>query len=135
MIRRHSEEEDSYLKDFKQGVNCLLSVADHCLSSENYVNVIVCDKQKRLQFLSMDQAITHCTKGIGRWEPACNDEGVEPDVVMASAGEAPEKRTPHHLSTSGGRVQGLWVTSTLAAGITGNLPKTRLFRHYGITSR
>jgi hypothetical protein len=68
----------------------------------------------------MDQAITHCTKGIGRWEPACNDEGVEPDVVMASAGEAPEKRTAHHLSTSGGRVQGLWVTSTVAAGITEN---------------
>jgi hypothetical protein len=45
MIRRHSEEEDSYLKDFKQGDICLLSVADHCLSSENYVNVIVCDKQ------------------------------------------------------------------------------------------
>jgi phosphoketolase len=49
MIRRHSEEEDSFLKDFKQGVNCLLSVADHCLSSENYVNVIVCDEQKHLQ--------------------------------------------------------------------------------------
>jgi len=70
-------------------VNCLLSVADHCLRSENYVNVIVCDKQKHLQFLDMDAAITHCTKGIGIWDWASNDEGGEPDVVMASAGDIP----------------------------------------------
>jgi xylulose-5-phosphate/fructose-6-phosphate phosphoketolase len=70
-------------------VNCLLSVADHCLRSENYVNVIVSDKQKHLQYLTMDQAIVHCTKGIGRWEPACNDQGSEPDLVMASAGDIP----------------------------------------------
>jgi len=68
-------------------VNCLLSVADHCLRSQNYVNVIVCDKQKHLQFLNMDDAITHCTKGIGIWDWASNDEGGEPDVVMASAGD------------------------------------------------
>jgi len=70
-------------------VNSLLSVADHCLRSENYVNVIVCDKQFHLQYLDMDAAITHCTKGIGTWDPACNDQGVEPDVVMASAGDIP----------------------------------------------
>jgi xylulose-5-phosphate/fructose-6-phosphate phosphoketolase len=70
-------------------VNTLLSVADHCLRSENYVNVIVCDKQLHLQYLTMDHAITHCTKGIGRWEPACNDQGTEPDVVFASAGDIP----------------------------------------------
>jgi xylulose-5-phosphate/fructose-6-phosphate phosphoketolase len=70
-------------------VNCLLSVADHCLRSQNYVNVIVCDKQKHLQYLSMEQAITHCTKGIGIWDWASNDEGGEPDVVMASAGDIP----------------------------------------------
>jgi xylulose-5-phosphate/fructose-6-phosphate phosphoketolase len=74
-------------------VNTLLSVADHCLRSENYVNVIVCDKQKHLQYLSMDNAIIHCTKGIGRWEPACSDQGVEPDVVMASAGDIPTQET------------------------------------------
>jgi xylulose-5-phosphate/fructose-6-phosphate phosphoketolase len=74
-------------------VNTLLSVADHCLRSENYVNVIVCDKQKHLQYLSMANAITHCTKGIGRWEPACSDQGVEPDVVMASAGDIPTQET------------------------------------------
>jgi len=70
-------------------VNCLLSVADHCLRSQNYVNVIVCDKQKHLQFLNMEQAIIHCTKGIGIWDWASNDEAGEPDVVMASAGDIP----------------------------------------------
>jgi len=70
-------------------VNCLLSVADHCLRSQNYVNVIVCDKQKHLQLMSMDAAITHCTKGIGIWDWASNDEAGEPDVVMASAGDIP----------------------------------------------
>jgi xylulose-5-phosphate/fructose-6-phosphate phosphoketolase len=69
--------------------NCLLSVADHCLRSENYVNVIVSDKQNHLQFLTMDEAITHCSKGIGIWDWASSDEGVEPDVVMASAGDVP----------------------------------------------
>jgi len=69
--------------------NCLLSVADHCLRSENYVNVIVSDKQLHLQYLDMDAAITHCTKGIGIWEWASNDGGGEPDVVMASAGDIP----------------------------------------------
>jgi xylulose-5-phosphate/fructose-6-phosphate phosphoketolase len=70
-------------------VNCLLSVADHCLRSENYVNVIVCDKQKHLQYLNMEKAIIHCTKGIGIWDWASNDEAGEPDVVMASAGDIP----------------------------------------------
>jgi xylulose-5-phosphate/fructose-6-phosphate phosphoketolase len=70
-------------------VNCLLSVADHCLHSHNYVNVIVCDKQKHLQYLTMEAAIVHCTKGIGIWDWASNDEGGEPDVVMASAGDIP----------------------------------------------
>jgi xylulose-5-phosphate/fructose-6-phosphate phosphoketolase len=67
--------------------NCLLSVADHCLRSQNYVNVIVSDKQKHLQYLNMDDAITHCTKGIGVWDWASNDDPGEPDVVMASAGD------------------------------------------------
>jgi xylulose-5-phosphate/fructose-6-phosphate phosphoketolase len=72
-------------------VNSLLSVADHCLRSTGYINVIVCDKQKHLQYLSMEAAIAHCTKGISIWHPASNDEGVEPDVVMASAGDIPTK--------------------------------------------
>ncbi|MDD2660208.1 MAG: phosphoketolase family protein, partial [Methylococcales bacterium] len=72
-------------------VNCLLSVANHCLKSTNYINVIVCDKQKHLQYLDMDAAIKHCTKGIGIWEWASNDDGYEPDLVMASAGDIPTK--------------------------------------------
>ena len=69
--------------------NCLLSVADHCLRSVNYVNVIVADKQVHLQYLDMEAAITHCTKGAGIWNWASNDQGVEPDVVMASCGDVP----------------------------------------------
>lgn len=70
-------------------VNCLLSIADHCLRSSNYINVIVCDKQLHLQFMDMASAIEHCTKGIGIWDWASNDQGVEPDVVMATAGDVP----------------------------------------------
>lgn len=70
-------------------VNCLLSVADHCLRSTNDVNVIVCDKQKHLQYLDMEAAIKHCTKGIGIWDWASNDQGSEPDVVMAACGDIP----------------------------------------------
>ena len=69
--------------------NCLLSVADHCLRSINYVNVIVADKKEHLQYLDMDAAIAHCTKGIGIWSWASNDEGGEPDVIMASCGDVP----------------------------------------------
>ena len=69
--------------------NSLLSVADHCLRSENFINVIVSDKQLHLQYLNMEAAITHCTKGIGVWGQASNDQGQEPDVVMACAGDIP----------------------------------------------
>ena len=65
--------------------NTLLSVTDHCLRSRNYVNVIVAGKQPALQWLDMDAAVKHCTAGIGIWEWASNDEGGEPDVVMACA--------------------------------------------------
>ncbi|MFT4066582.1 phosphoketolase [Paraburkholderia sp.] len=67
--------------------NCLLSVADHCLRSRDYVNVIVSDKQPHLDYLDMDAAVTHCTKGIGIWDWASTDQGVEPDVVVACAGD------------------------------------------------
>ena len=69
--------------------NCLLSVTDHCLRSTNDVNVIVADKQAHLQYLDMDAAIRHCTKGIGIWDWASNDAGEEPDVVMAACGDVP----------------------------------------------
>jgi len=72
-------------------VNCLLSTANHCLRSMNNINVIVCDKQDHLQYLSMDEAVKHCTKGLGIWEWASNDQGVEPDVVMVGCGDIPTK--------------------------------------------
>ncbi|HEX4749223.1 MAG TPA: phosphoketolase family protein [Bryobacteraceae bacterium] len=70
-------------------VNCLLSVADHCLRSTDYVNVIVIDKQSHLQYLDMESAIAHCSKGIGIWDWASTDNGVEPDAVVASCGDVP----------------------------------------------
>lgn len=73
--------------------NTLLSVTDHCLRSCNYVNVIIAGKQPALQFLNMDAAIKHCSEGIGIWEWASNDDGVEPDVVMACAGDVPTLET------------------------------------------
>jgi xylulose-5-phosphate/fructose-6-phosphate phosphoketolase len=69
--------------------NCLLSVTDHCLRSRDYVNVIVADKQEHLQYLTMEDAVTHCTKGIGIWDFASSDNGEDPDVVMACAGDIP----------------------------------------------
>ena len=69
--------------------NSLLSVADHALSSAGYINVIVADKQPHLQYLTMDEAIDHCTKGIGMWDWASSDQGGEPDVVLACAGDVP----------------------------------------------
>jgi xylulose-5-phosphate/fructose-6-phosphate phosphoketolase len=73
--------------------NCLLSVADHCLRSRDYVNVIVAGKQPSLDYLGMDDAIAHCTRGIGIWDWASNDEGGEPDVVLGCAGDIPTLET------------------------------------------
>ncbi|PSR19069.1 phosphoketolase [filamentous cyanobacterium CCP3] len=73
--------------------NTLLSVADHCLRSRQYVNVIIAGKQPELQWLDMDSAIKHCTAGVGIWEWASNDKGGEPDVVMACAGDVPTLET------------------------------------------
>ena len=73
--------------------NCLLSVADHCLRSRNYINVIVAGKQPELQFLSMDAAVKHCATGVGIWDWASSDQGGEPDVVLACAGDVPTLET------------------------------------------
>ena len=73
--------------------NCLLSVADHCLRSRDYVNVIVAGKQPSLDYLSIDDAISHCARGIGIWEWASTDAGAEPDVVLACAGDVPTLET------------------------------------------
>jgi xylulose-5-phosphate/fructose-6-phosphate phosphoketolase len=73
--------------------NCLLSVADHCLRSRHYVNVIVAGKQPALQFLPMEEAVLHCTRGIGIWEWASSDGGEDPDVVLACCGDVPTLET------------------------------------------
>jgi xylulose-5-phosphate/fructose-6-phosphate phosphoketolase len=73
--------------------NCLLSVADHCLRSRHYVNVIVAGKQPSLDYLSMDDAIVHCTRGIGIWDWASNDQGGVPDVVLGCCGDVPTLET------------------------------------------
>jgi xylulose-5-phosphate/fructose-6-phosphate phosphoketolase len=78
---------------FPPDANCLLSVSDHCLRSRNYVNVIVAGKQPALQYLDMDAAVKHCTAGVGIWEWASNDNGGEPDVVMACCGDIPTLET------------------------------------------
>jgi xylulose-5-phosphate/fructose-6-phosphate phosphoketolase len=73
--------------------NTLLSVTDHCLRSRHYVNVIVAGKQPALQYLTMDDAVKHCTAGLGIWDWASNDRGGEPDVVMACCGDVPTLET------------------------------------------
>ncbi|MCC5809669.1 MAG: phosphoketolase family protein [Ectothiorhodospiraceae bacterium] len=72
-------------------VNTLLSTANHCLKSRNDINVIVCDKQAHLQYMDMDAAVRHCTKGLGIWDWASNDQGHEPDLVMAGCGDIPTR--------------------------------------------
>ncbi len=74
---------------FPPDANCLLSVADHCLRSRDYVNVIVAGKQPSLNYLSMEQAVAHCTRGIGIWDAFSNDGTEEPDVVLGCAGDVP----------------------------------------------
>jgi xylulose-5-phosphate/fructose-6-phosphate phosphoketolase len=78
---------------FPPDANTLLSVTDHCLRSCDYVNVVVAGKQPALQWLTMEQAVRHCTAGLGIWEFASNDRGAEPDVVMACAGDIPTMET------------------------------------------
>lgn len=73
--------------------NTLISCFNHCIKTKNYINVIVASKHPRLQWFNMNEAIKHCTKGLGRLEFACNDEGLEPDLVMACAGETPTIET------------------------------------------
>lgn len=73
--------------------NCLLSVADHCFRSRDYVNLIIIDKQPQLQWLTMEQAIAHCTRGLSTWHWASNEDRLEPDVVMACAGDIPTLET------------------------------------------
>lgn len=78
--------------------NCLLSCFNHCIKSKNYINVIIASKHPSNQWLTMDEAVKHCTKGAGIWEFASNDNGLEPDIVMASCGDAPTLETMAAIS-------------------------------------
>ena len=97
--------------------NCLLSCFDHCIKSKNYVNAIVASKHPSCQWLSMEQAVKHCTQGIGIWEWASNDCGEEPDVVMACCGDTPTliheltyERNNHNMSVHGYQEEGTITT-------------------------
>lgn len=90
MVNKKAEVIRVYLPP---DANCLLSVTDHCLRSRNYVNVVVAGKQPAPVWLTMDEAIKHCTGGIGIWEWASSDRGGEPDVVMACCGDVPTLAT------------------------------------------
>jgi xylulose-5-phosphate/fructose-6-phosphate phosphoketolase len=89
--------------------NTLLSVADHCLRSRHYVNVIVAGKQPALDYLTMDEAIDHCARGVGTWSWASNDEGAEPDVVLACCGDVPTLETVAAAAILRDRLPGLKV--------------------------
>ncbi|HET7441986.1 MAG TPA: phosphoketolase family protein [Terriglobales bacterium] len=89
-LARRSEIIRTY---FPPDSNCLLSVMDHCLRSRNYVNVVTCGKQPALQWLDMDQAVTHCSRGASKWEFCSNDGDAEPDVVLACVGDVPTLET------------------------------------------
>lgn len=86
LVNKKSEVIRIYLPP---DANCLLSVMDHCLSSRNYINLTIAGKHDSPQWLSMDEAIAHCSNGVSKWDWASNDEGGEPDVVMAAAGDIP----------------------------------------------
>ena len=90
VINKKSEIVRVYLPP---DANCLLSVMDHCLRSLNYINLVVCGKHDAPQWLTMDAAVEHCTEGIGIWQWASNDQGGEPDVVMACCGDVPTLET------------------------------------------
>ena len=89
MVNKKAEVIRVYLPP---DTNCLLSVADHCLRSRHYVNVVVAGKQPSLNYLSIDDAVLHCTRGIGIWDWASNDNG-DPDVVMGCCGDIPTLET------------------------------------------
>jgi xylulose-5-phosphate/fructose-6-phosphate phosphoketolase len=104
--------------------NCLLSVGDHCLRSRHYVNVIVAGKQPALNYLTMEEAVAHCTRGIGIWEWASNDAGLEPDVVMACAGDIPTLETLAATAILRERLPDLKVRVVNVVDLTRLLPES-----------
>ncbi len=102
--------------------NCLLSVANHCLTSRNYVNLIVIDKQPELQYLSMDAAIEHCALGASVWDWASNQGGGEPDVVLGCAGDIPTLETLAAAALLRDRVPDLALPPRQRRGPAGDEP-------------
>ena len=97
LVRGKNEQSegmlDQYVNDRPYAANSLLSVMDHCLRSRDYVNVVVAGKQPSLDYLTIEEAVAHATRGIGVWEWASSDAGAEPDVVLACAGDVPTLET------------------------------------------
>ncbi len=108
--------------------NCLLSVADHCLASTDYVNIIVADKQPHLQYLTMDEAVTHCSKGIGLWTWASNDNGEIPDAVVASAGDVSTMEALAAVALLNEKLPGLKIRFVNVVDLF-KLPPTTLHPH------
>ena len=113
--------------------NCLLSVADHCLRSINYINVIVADKQVHLQYLDSEAAIEHCTKGAGIWHWASNDQGSEPDVVMASCGDCPTMESLAATALLRQRLPDIRIRFVNVVDLTKLIPNTE--HPHGMTDR
>ncbi|HMD49916.1 MAG TPA: phosphoketolase family protein [Bryobacteraceae bacterium] len=113
--------------------NCLLSVADHCLRSRHYVNVIVAGKQPALQYLDMDAAIQHCTTGVGIWDWASNDQGADPDVVMACCGDIPTLETLAAVDLLRKRVPDLKIRVVNVVDLMTLQPKTE--HPHGLSDR
>jgi xylulose-5-phosphate/fructose-6-phosphate phosphoketolase len=113
--------------------NCLLSVADHCLRSRHYVNVIVAGKQPALQWLDMEAAIQHCTTGVGIWDWASNDQGGDPDVVMACCGDIPTLETLAAVDLLRQRVPDLKIRVVNVVDLMTLQPKTE--HPHGLSDR
>ncbi len=109
---------------FPPDTNCLLSVADHCLRSRDYVNVIVAGKQPQHDWLTMEEAIDHCTRGIGIWDFACNDDQL-PDVVMACCGDVPTLETMAAVELVWERLPGLKIRTVNVVDLMRLLPDTK----------
>jgi len=90
---RHEQKGEIVRVYLPPDANCLLSVMDHCLRSRHYVNVVIAGKHPAPQWLTMEAAAAHCSEGIGIWQWAGNDQGSEPDVVMACCGDVPTLET------------------------------------------
>ena len=120
--------------------NCLLSCFDHCVRSRDYVNVLVTSKHPRPQWLTMEQAVKHCTQGVGIWDWASSDAGEEPDVVMACCGDTPTPRHvlrdyAHRIRRVSGKyllTDGAWLLGHTTPGLAAAGKRERMYRRKGL---